>query len=199
MRRAAVAVLFLLLSACAAGQDPTVDAGGGTSAAPSATVPTSPAPPATASPVAPPISTPAVEPRAYLAAVRAAAADRPGASRVVFEFDTVVPGYTIDYVPRPVTEDGSGSEVTVQGEAVLQVRFENAAGARIEGEKVIRTYTGPDRVPSTGAEGVVTEVVDAGDFEGAVTWVVGLRRRAPALSVSTLTGPPRLVIDVPAP
>jgi hypothetical protein len=201
MRRAAVVVLALLLPACAAGQDPTVDAGGGTSAATSASTstPTSSAPPATDSPVAPPISTPAVEPRAYLTAVRAAAADQSGASRVVFEFDPVVPGYTIDYVQRPVTEDGSGDEVTVKGEAVLQVRFENAAGARIEGEKVISTYTGPDRVPATGAEGVVTEVVDAGDFEGAVTWVIGLRRRAPALSVSTLTSPSRLVIDVPAP
>lgn len=200
MRRTAVVVLALLLPACAAGQDPTVDAGGGATAATSASTSTpASSGPAPASPVAPPVSTPAVEPRSHLVAVRAGAGDLPGASRVVFEFDSVVPGYTIDYVQRPVTEDGSGDEVTVKGEAVLQVRFENASGARIEGEKVIRTYTGPDRVPATGAEGVATEVADAGDFEGVVTWVIGLRRRAPLLSVSTLSGPARLVIDVPAP
>ncbi|MGQ0520102.1 MAG: AMIN-like domain-containing (lipo)protein [Actinomycetota bacterium] len=200
MRRAAVVVLALLLPACAAGQDPTVEAGGDAPAATSASTSTpASSGPGTASPVAPPISTPAVQPRSYLTAVRAAGADQPGSSRVVFEFDSVVPGYTIDYVQRPVTEDGSGDEVTVKGEAILQVRFENASGARIEGEKVIRTYNGPDRVPAAGAEGVATEVVDAGDFEGAVTWVIGLRRRAPSLSVSTLSGPARLVIDVPAP
>jgi hypothetical protein len=131
--------------------------------------------------------------------VRAAAsADQPGASRVVFEFDSVVPGYTIDFIRRPVTEDGSGDEVAVEGAALLEVRFENAAGARLEGEKVIRTYTGPDRVEASGS-GVVTEVVDAGDFEGLVTWVVGLRQPVPAVSITTLSGPSRLVIDVPVP
>lgn len=199
MRRAAVVVLALLLPACAAGQDPTVDAGGGASAATSAPTSTPATSGPAVSPVAPPISTPATEPRSHLVSVRAGAADLPGASRVVFEFDSVVPGHTIDYAQRPVTEDGSGDEVTVKGEAVLHVRFENASGARIEGEKVIRTYTGPERVPATGAESVVTEVVDAGDFEGVVTWVIGLRRRAPLLSVSTLSAPARLVIDVPAP
>lgn len=202
MRRAAAVVLAALLSACAAGQDPTVEAGGGTTGAPapSSTALTSPtAPPVTAAPVSPPVSTPAVEPRGHLTAVRAAAGERAGASRVVFEFDTVVPGYKIDYVARPVTEDGSGDEITVAGEAVLEVRFENASGARIEGEEVVLTYTGPDRVPATGAEGVVTEVVDAGDFEGLLTWAVGLRRRVPAIAVTTLSGPPRLVIDVPGP
>lgn len=206
VRRPAAAVptlLFsLVLAACNTSQDPTVEAGGDTSATTSGSVTTAPgtsAPPSTAVPVAPPISTPAVDPRGHLTAVRAAAsADQAGGSRVVFEFDAVVPGYKIDYVQRPVTEDGSGDEVAVEGAALLEVRFENAAGARLEGEKVVRTYTGPDRVKASGG-GVVSEVVDAGDFEGLVTWIVGLRQRVPALSVSTLQGPSRLVIDVPAP
>lgn len=195
-------LLALLLAACNSSQDPTVQAGGdasATTAAPATTAPGTSAPPVGAAPVAPPISTPAVDPRAHLTAVRAAASpDQAGGSRVVFEFDSVVPGYRIDYVQRPVTEDGSGDEVAVTGAALLEVRFENAAGARLEGEKVILTYTGPDRVKA-GDGGAVIEVVDAGDFEGLVTWVVGLRQRVPALSVSTLTGPSRLVIDVPAP
>lgn len=192
VRRAAALVLVLALTSagCLSSQDPTVEAGGDTSTAEST--------PTTSAPVAPPISSAPVEPRAYLTGVRAEALPG-GASRVIFEFDPVVPGYTIDYVERPVTEDGSGDEVTVEGEAVLSVRMENAAGARIDGDRVTPTYTGPARVPATGNAAVVTEAVDTGDFEGVVTWALGLRKRVPALSVSVVSGPSRLVIDVPAP
>ena len=171
-------------------QDPTVEAGGDAS--------TAEPPPTTSVPVAPPISSAPVEPRAYLTGVRTEPLPD-GGSRVIFEFDPVVPGYTIDYVDRPVTEDGSGDEVAVEGDAVLAVRMENASGARIDGDQVTPTYTGPDRVRATGEAGVVTEVVDTGDFEGVVTWAVGLRKRVPALSVSVVSGPSRLVVDVPAP
>ena len=193
MRRpAALFALLLALAGCTESQDPTIEAGGDTSE------PATSNPSFTGAPVAPPISAPAVAPRAYLTAVRASATEG-GGSRVVFEFDPVVPGYTIDFVDRPVTEDGSGDEIEVEGEAVLSVRMENAAGARIEGERVIPTYTGPDRVPASGDPAVVTEVVDTGDFEGVVTWAVGLREKVPAISVSTFAEPHRLVIDVPAP
>lgn len=204
VRRAAALALAMALAGCTSGQDPTIGAGdtsapGGTgTSAPGISEPGTSAPDPTVPAQAPPISTPPVDPRGYLTAVRAAAAPG-GGSRVVFEFDPVVPGYTIDYTERPVTEDGSGDEIAVEGDAVLSVRFENAGGARIEGEKVIRTYTGAGRVPATGDRSVVTEVVDAGDFEGVVTWVVGVRQRVPEVSVSTLGGPSRLVIDVPAP
>ena len=188
MRRAAPLVLALLLAGCTSAQDPTIEAGDTT--APPATPTTTPA-------VAPPISTPPVEPRAYLTDVQVTAATGAG-SRVVFEFDPVVPGYTIDFAQRPVAEDGSGDEVAVEGEALLSVRLENASGARIDGEQVTPTYTGPDRVAATGDPAVVTEVVDAGDFEGVVTWVIGLRQRVTGVSVSVVSGPSRLVIDVPA-
>ena len=190
VRRAAALVLAsLVLAACQSGQDPTVGAGGnGVGTSTGAYTP----------PAAPPITAPAGEDRAYLTGVTAEATAG-GGTRVVFEFDPVVPGYSIDYVEGPVTEDGSGDEVAVEGEAVLSVRMENASAARIDGEKVTRTYTGPDRVAAGGTPSAVVEAVDAGDFEGAVTWVLGLRRRAPTLSVSTLGGPARLVIDVPGP
>ena len=199
MRRVAAMAFAVLLGACTSGQDPTVEAGGDPAASSSTRPGSATSTPVTsAATVVPPVSTPAVATRAHLTGVRASTANgQPGGSRVVFEFDTVVPGYRIDYVPRPVTEDGSGDEVTVAGAAVLEVRFENAAGARLDGEKVVRTYTGPDRVAATGGQGVVTEVVDAGDFEGLLTWVIGLRAKVPALSVSSLSGPHRLVIDLP--
>jgi hypothetical protein len=37
--------------------------------------------------------------------------------------------------------------------------------------------------------------VKSGDFEAAVTWVVGLSEQRP-FSVSTRTAPPRVVVDV---
>jgi len=201
LHRTAALAAALVLSACNSGDDPTVEAGGDTTAASTTSTSAAATPPSTAAPVAPPVTAPAPAgaQRAYLTDVRVAAAGTGGGSRVVFEFEPNLPAYQIDYIERPVTEDGSGNEVTVAGEAVLQVRLEDASAARLEGEKVILTYKGPKRVPSTGTGGVVTEAVDAGDFEGVVTWAVGLRKRAPAITVTTLTGPPRLVIDVPAP
>lgn len=192
-------VLTLASAGCKSGDNPTVEAGG-TTTVPSTGGSTAPstAPPTTAAPATPPVSAPEPPERAYLTGVRAAASAG-GGSRVVFEFDPVVPGYVIDYVQRPVTEDGSGQEVRVAGAAVLQVRMTNASAARVDGEKVVRTYTGPKRVAATGAGGVVIEAVDVGDFEGQVTWAVGLSQKAPAITVSTLSAPSRLVIDVPAP
>ena len=189
--------LVLLLGGCMSGQDPTVEAGGGDTAAPGVSSLSTPGSPTTLPLLTPPISTQPVQERGYLTGVKATALDgNPGGSRVEFEFDPVVPGYTIDYAEGGVTEDGSGDKVEVGGEAVLLVRFENAAGARVEGDQVTPTYTGPDRVAATGAEGVVIEVVDGGDFEGVVTWAVGLRQRVGGFAATTQGGPQRLVLDL---
>lgn len=194
----AVLALAALGPACGPGQDSTVVAPVPTT---TSSPPTTPGSVTTAttggsSPLegagTSPTSVPAVAGPAYLTAVRAAR--REGADRVVFEFDGGPPGYRVAYVARPVTEDGSGREVPVEGGAVLEVRMEQAAGARISGEQVVPTYRGPTRLRPAGT-GVVVEAVRAGDFEGALTWVVGTRARAP-FKVSTLTGPSRLVIDV---
>ncbi|HEX2040865.1 MAG TPA: hypothetical protein VHF47_14160, partial [Acidimicrobiales bacterium] len=139
-----------------------------------------------------PASAPAGATRGYLRDVRVAA--HPGYDRVVFEFEDALPGYRVAIAEGPVHEDGSGDEVAVEGATVLEVRFDNAAGARIEGERVVEIYTGPERVRSSGTA-VVTEAVDVGDFEGTVTWAVGVRGKAP-VRVSTATSPHRLVVDV---
>ncbi|MDP9402353.1 MAG: hypothetical protein M3P85_03260 [Actinomycetota bacterium] len=187
----AAVVAIAVLAACNRGQDPTIDASGtGTTTATATATSTLPAPDS-----AVPASTPPVSERAQLTAVRVDNKED-GGSRVVFEFDPVVPGYKVDYVTRPITMDGSGDEVRVAGEAVLDVTMENASLARFEGEKVVLTYTGPRRVqPSGGGAGVVVEAVEAGDFEGVVHWVVGLRQKDAEVSVSTLSGPSRLVLD----
>lgn len=178
---------------------------------PTVTVPATTAPPTTAPPattIAPTTTVPSLpggdtEPKAgsgtiqgietaTVVAVRVAHGD--GYDRVVLEFGgSVVPDWRVEYVDPPITQDGSGEEVAVAGTAFLHVRLERAAMHDLDGHP---TYTGPDRV--TGETTEVTEAVDTGDFEGVVSWVVGVRDRVP-FRVSTLSGPNRLVIDVAAP
>ena len=127
---------------------------------------------------------------ALLTAVRAAAQD--GFDRVTFEFANHLPGYGIDYVPRPILQDGSGAELPVDGAAVLQVRMTPASGFDLSGGGT-ETYVGPERfTPGTPA---IVEVVRTGDFEANLTWVVGVTSQA-GFKVSTLASPPRLVVDV---
>lgn len=183
----------LAVAACGAGEDPAVETAGTT--APGASAPVSTGGPGTLpGAVSPPISTPAVAPRAHLTALRTSS--DAARTRIVFEFDTVVPGYAIEFATRPVTEDGSGDEVSVAGDAVLEVRFENASQVRFEGERALRTYPGAARL-DVRQPSVATEVVEAGDFEGVLRWMVGLKRRVPGVVVSTLTSPPRLVVELP--
>lgn len=190
---ALVMVAGLLVAGCNRGDDPTVGAGPtvpGSSVGPIAT-----APPDTTVGGRPPLTAPAVAERAHLVDVRIGA--REGGDRVVFEFDPVVPGYTIDFTSRPVTQDGSGEEVAVEGAALVMVRLENASTARVEGEQVVLTYKGPKRIKGSGTS-VVTEAVLVGDFEGIVNWVIGLKSKPETLNVTALGGPSRLVVDIPA-
>jgi len=139
-----------------------------------------------------PVSVPASgAPTAQLTAVRVGT--HQGYIRIAFEFDGEVPGYDIGYLDGPLYEDGSGAEVPISGEKVLSVRMTPASAIRMEGETFTRTYTGPDRLTSSG--GAVTEVVEAGDFESQMTWGIGTTG-GQSFKVTTLTEPTRLIIDV---
>jgi hypothetical protein len=122
-----------------------------------------------------------------------------GFDRVVFEFRDDLPGYRIEYVEPPLTEDGSGNPVELEGGAFLVVRMEPASGFDLsvpEGELV---YTGPRRLSGADAGAtMVREVVRTGDFEAVLTWAIGLDERTP-FAVSTLEGPARLVLDFGSP
>ncbi|MEO6121744.1 MAG: hypothetical protein ABIW46_07830 [Acidimicrobiales bacterium] len=198
MRRSvlsSVVAVGLLLGACNRGDNPTVATSstiGGSSIGAVTTAP----PDTIATGARPPITASAVAERAHLTDVRLGA--RSGGDRVVFEFDPVVPGYKIDFATRPITEDGSGEEVAVKGEAVLEVRMENASSARLDGENVVITYKGPRRIMGQSTS-IVTEAVLVGDFEGVLIWVLGLKSPVDTVTVSALAGPSRLVIDLPAP
>jgi hypothetical protein len=116
-----------------------------------------------------------------------------GYDRVVFEFSNVLPGYAVAYAEKPVLADGSGEEVAVAGEHVVVVRMEHASGADLTKEDAPQTYTGPMRFDPGTPE--VAEVVRVGDFEGVLTWAIGTRDRVD-FRVTTLDGPPRLVVDL---
>lgn len=129
--------------------------------------------------------------RGDLTAVRVARQD--GYDRVVFEFAKDVPGYIVSYVRLPVQADGSGNEVPMPGAAeAVQVTFNPASATDWGGNPPNPTYKGPNRLSAATVQ--VTEVVGTGDFEGYLTWAVGLRKQVPFL-VTRLDGPPRLVVD----
>ena len=100
--------------------------------------------------------------------------------RVVFSFREAAPGpgYNISYQPAATAklEDGSGNPVEIDGSEFLVVRLTPAMGAEIIGEEVKPTYTGPRRITPDGTT-FVREVVKTGDFEGYVTWVIGLNEK----------------------
>jgi hypothetical protein len=112
----------------------------------------------------------------------------PGFDRVVFEFQGAVPEHHVRYVDQLV-EDGSGTPVSVAGSADLEVVFQGANAHEEDGT--------PSVSPRRFSPGLtaVKEVARIGDFEAVVSYGIGLDRRRP-LTVSTLSGPSRLVIDV---
>lgn len=115
-----------------------------------------------------------------------------GFDRVVFEFRNELPGYDVRYVERPVRADGSGNAVRVGGNAVVQVRMENALDADLTDPSAPLTYEGPTRIAAGLPE--VVELVRIGGFEAVLTWAVGLWDRVDFRAI-TLRKPPRLVVD----
>ena len=102
---------------------------------------------------------------------------QPKAGSVVFEFQSAPREVRARYrPPSQIAESGSGAPVRLLGRAVLVVTFTPAATARIDGEQVVPTYTGPKRLRAEGS-GPVLEVVKVGDFEAQLDWAIGLEQR----------------------
>ena len=99
---------------------------------------------------------------------------------VAFEFEKQAPGpgFDVSYQPANVAkfEDASGNPIAVAGAAYLVVKLTPAMTAKIEGDHVTKTYTGPRRL-TVGDDSIVRDVVKTGDFEGVVTWVIGLDKQ----------------------
>ena len=125
-----------------------------------------------------------------LADVRAARHE--GFDRVVFDFAaTSRPGYRVEYVTPPIQQCGSGNQETVDGSAFIQVRMTPAA-AHDAGQPTFGTTELLPGLPT------LLEVQQTCDFEGTVTWVLGLSEEVDFV-VSLYPDPFRVVVDVAHP
>jgi hypothetical protein len=139
-----------------------------------------------------PVSTP-VGRQALLSRVEAVADG--GVDRITFEFEDALPGYRVEFVERPIIQDGSGDEIEVEGAAVLGVHFEAASGFDLSGEGR-QVYQGPPRLDLTTR--VVLDVVRVSDFEANLDWAIGLDVKSP-FRVRTESAPTRVIVEVQAP
>lgn len=126
-------------------------------------------------------------PTATLAGIRVAR--HPGFERVVFEFRDRLPSYQAEYVDRPVRACGSGNVVPILGDGWLQVRFREAQAHDERGRATV-----PRKVPAAGLANLV-ELRSTCDFEGELTWVLGLKHPNRYRTLE-LQSPARLVVDV---
>lgn len=90
--------------------------------------------------------------------------------RITFEFSDGIPSYLIEYVEPPITGAASGLPVEIEGGAFLQITFRGAAG--FDPLTGVPTYAGPLEIAS--GRPALLEVERTGDFEGVLTWVLGL-------------------------
>jgi hypothetical protein len=115
---------------------------------------------------------------------------------VVFDFRGQYPnppGYILNYGTPPFEDAGSGKPVPVAGQAFIVVRLSPAYG--FDYLTGTQTYNGPRDIAVHGANHV-RDIAETGDFEGVVTWVIGLDTKRP-FSVQATGAPARqLVVTV---
>jgi hypothetical protein len=112
-----------------------------------------------------------------------------GEDRIVFRFQGGLPAsHGARYVSQLIS-DGSGKVIPVAGRGILRVRFGGATAHDASGSTApVRTvYPLPN----------VMLTVQAGDFEGVVSYGLGVARRTP-FHVTTLHNPARVVVHLDA-
>ena len=107
--------------------------------------------------------------------------------RFVIRARFATPDYDVRYAPR-IIADPSGNPVSLQGARRIRARFTLAAGHDNRGVNLVAGTLSP-RCPN------VLQIKRAGDFEGVVSFGLGLRRMT-GFRVFRLTNPTRIVIDV---
>jgi hypothetical protein len=115
--------------------------------------------------------------------------------KVVFDFEDAVPGYRVSYQPGSTAkiEDGSGNPIAIAGADFLVVKLMPAMTAKIEGEDVTPTYTGPKSINPPRDVELIREVAKTGDFENVVTWVIGVATKHP---YTVTTSDSQLVVEL---
>ena len=113
-------------------------------------------------------------------------AEQQGYDRFVLQFDPIVPTYTVKRQATAVfTQGGSGQSVTLMGKAGVLVTVHSAQGTT--------TFSGSTDIVTPGYK-VLLEARQTQDFEGYVSWGLGLSQPA-CMRVFVLDGPARLVVD----
>ncbi|PXX68691.1 hypothetical protein DFR70_102375 [Nocardia tenerifensis] len=118
-----------------------------------------------------------------------------GFDRIVYDLGGKgTPGWIVQYVDRAV-QDGSGKPIDVAGNSILEVQI---LGSAYPFDSAVTPYAGPD--PATdphvpGIAGVYRTMV----FEGTTQSFIGVNGDRPGFTVTTLSNPTRLVIDVDHP
>jgi hypothetical protein len=122
--------------------------------------------------------------------ITARAAEQDGYDRFVLQFDPIVPTYTVKRQAKPVfTQGASGQTVTLSGTAGVLITVHSATGAT--------TFTGDKDLIHADFQ-VLKEAREVQDFEGYVSWGLGLSKPT-CMRVFTLTDPARLVVDLQIP
>ncbi|HEX6262564.1 MAG TPA: hypothetical protein VF097_06945 [Actinomycetota bacterium] len=101
------------------------------------------------------------------------------------------PQYFVGFTDQLIT-DGEGAPVDVAGEAFVSISF-MAQGVDLSGEEFEPIYTGPTEF--TPDLSTVLEVEQTGDFEGLVSWGIGLSSRACFVVDAR---PDRIILEFPA-
>ena len=110
--------------------------------------------------------------------------------RFVIEFSGPVPPFELRRQDSTAfTQDASGRQVTVAGKSGWLLV--------IHGADEHSAYGGPNDFVS--GYPVLAEARNVGDFEGTVSWALGVSTAGACPAVSTLSGPSRIVIDFPHP
>jgi len=121
--------------------------------------------------------------------VRVGAHPAEGFDRIVFEFVGQLPDEsTVQYRPSAV-QCGSGMTEDVLGAGTLSVLMRSTQAHDEQGQLTI------DTTAVNGTGGAILEGVQTCDFEGIVEWAIGTPDARP-FRVTTLSNPPRLVVDV---
>ncbi len=109
--------------------------------------------------------------------------------RFVLQFDSPVPAYTATRQTSPTFKmSPSNQPITLSGTYGVLVTVHVAAEAS--------TYSGPTDI-SHGEFRVIKEARLTQDFEGTVSWALGLDHGA-CMRTFTLTAPSRLIVDFSA-
>jgi hypothetical protein len=188
-----------LLGACGGSSRPSVSATPTTTVAADATTSTQPLPTTSLPcqpipmPLTPVTGAPTTQP-VLLTGVRTVSDSC--VDHVVFDFAGThpdAPGYTVSYGSPPFAADASGAHIAVAGNAFITVRLAPAYG--YDPATYVRTYNGKTRIAGSGAK-YVTEIVQTGDFEGVVNWVIGLSEKRPFTVQATGAPSRQLVVTV---